>query len=128
MAKVSLIEYEKALSTLNESLELYRNSGSGSVEQRAFRDTCIQRFEFCVELAWKVSKKVMGTGSTAPKMVIREMALNNFIDNPQLWLSFVDARNISSQTYDEDIAAEVFTVVKMFPQEGVRLLESLKAR
>ena len=70
----------------------------------------------------------MGTGSTAPKMVIREMAQNNFIDNPQLWLSFVDARNKSSHTYDEDIAAEVFTVVKMFPQEGVRLLESLKAR
>jgi len=128
MATVTLAEYEKAIGTLSEALLLFDNSAEGSVERRAFRDTCIQRFEFCVELAWKVAKKTMGTNSSAPKTVVREMAQDNLIEDPAVWLSFVDARNKSSHTYDDDIAQEVFAVVRKFPEEGIALLKALEVK
>jgi nucleotidyltransferase substrate binding protein (TIGR01987 family) len=128
MASVSLKEFEKVLNTLNEALDLHKKSKNGSIEELAFRDTCIQRFEFCVELAWKVSKKVLGTASAAPRTVVREMAQDGVITNPELWLTFVDARNKSSHTYDEEIAIEVFDVVQQFPPEGSKLLQVLGQR
>lgn len=50
---VSIKEYSKALLSLEEALSLPKND--------IVRDATIQRFEFCIELAWKTSKKVMGT-------------------------------------------------------------------
>lgn len=128
MASVNLSEYEKAILTLNESIELHQQSQENSKEKRAFRDTCIQRFEFCIELAWKVSRKVMGVVSNSPNSVVREMAQDSLIEDPAMWLEFVEARNKSSHTYDEDIAKEVFAIVLQFPEYGLSLLEELKKR
>jgi hypothetical protein len=41
---------------------------------KALRDSCIQRFEFCIELSWKTSIKILGLQTRAPKPAIREMA------------------------------------------------------
>ncbi len=43
----SYAEFEKALKALDEALREPKNS--------IVRDASIQRFEFCVELAWKTS-------------------------------------------------------------------------
>ena len=59
---VSLKELEKAVSSLEVN--------------DIVRDAAIQRFEFCIELSWKNARKVMGTATTAPKQVVREMAQN----------------------------------------------------
>ena len=69
------------------------------------RDSVIQRFEFCIELAWKTSKKTMGSSSTAPKEVIREMAQNLYIADISLWLKAIDERNLSSHTPNPHITA-----------------------
>jgi hypothetical protein len=55
---VSIEEYSKALLSLEEALALPKTD--------IVRDATIQRFEFCVELAWKTAKKVMGTQTSAP--------------------------------------------------------------
>ena len=64
---VTLVEFKKALNSLKQALELEKND--------IVRDATIQRFEFPVVLAWKSAKKVMGTSTSAPKQVIREMGL-----------------------------------------------------
>jgi hypothetical protein len=38
----------------------------------------------------KTDKKVMGTLTSAPKQVLREMAQNGFIENVDLWFDFLD--------------------------------------
>lgn len=90
------------------------------------RDATIQRFEFTVELAWKVCKKLMGTKSTAPKEVIREMAQNSYVEDIQLWLLAIDKRNLSSHTYREEIAEEVYAFAKSFALEARKLARVLE--
>ncbi len=125
---ISTKEYEKALSSLKEVIELSKKFQSSEPEKKVFRDAKIQRFEFCVELAWKTARKILGSSSTAPKIIVREMAQNALITDPSKWLTFIDARNESSHTYDEEKAIKVEKVVHEFLPEGENLLVELKKK
>lgn len=103
---VSLEAYDNAVHALAAALAL--------PEDDITRDATIQRFEFCVELAWKVGRKIMGTASTAPKQVVREMAQNGLIDDPALWLEAIDQRNLSCHTYNEALARQVYAFARDF--------------
>lgn len=121
----SVTEYEKALHALQEALD-FAASRTVEVEFKIARDAVIQRFEFCVELAWKVAAKKLGSSSTTAKPVIREMAQNHLITDPNQWFDFIEARNKSSHTYDEKIAKEVYKSAELFGDEGKNLLKKLK--
>ncbi len=114
---VSILEYQKAVKALEESL--------GMEKTDITRDASIQRFEFTVELAWKNAKKVMGTATSAPKQVIREMAQNQLIDDVEIWLEAIDKRNASSHTYNEALADQVYQFAKDFLPHAKSLLEKL---
>lgn len=116
---VSIQEFEKALTSLEEVL--------GMPKTDITRDAAIQRFEFCVELSWKTAKKIMGTNTSAPKQVIREMAQAKLIADVQLWFDAIDKRNITSHTYNESLAEEVFSFIKIFFPHAKDLLNKLKA-
>lgn len=114
---LSLRELQKARDALQISLKLLSDSKQSDPNNtnlhRALRDSCIQRFEFCVELSWKVSLKVLRVADRAPGPAVREMASNGLIDDVQIWFDFLEARNKTSHTYDEDVAVSVFAVVEM---------------
>lgn len=96
---------------------------------KALRDSCIQRFEFCVELAWKISIKMLGLETKAPNPAIREMAQNNLIDDPQIWFDFLLARNKTSHSYDEDVAQEVYQeIARLIPELDKLLLRLAKLK
>ncbi len=125
---VSIVEFEKALLSLQEALnELNREQHSQSSAFYKFvRDAAIQRFEYSIEIAWKVSAKVLGSKSTAAKPVVREMAQNQLISDPNLWFDFIEGRNKTSHAYDEDIAVEVIKIATAFFPEAQQLLANLK--
>ncbi len=125
---ISTQELNKALASLEEALDLYEKAVSDSIEKKAFRDACIQRFEFSIELSWKVSVKVMGLTTTAAKIAIREMARNKLISDPQIWFDFVEARNSTSHSYDEDVARKILEVAKQFPAEAKKLIHELEKK
>ncbi len=106
---VTIEKYKKAVDSLKKALHAEKNDIS--------RDAAIQRFEFCVELAWKYAKKLMGTPTTAPKQIVREMAQNHFIQDAKLWLEAIEKRNLSSHTYNEDLAEEVYSFASRFLSE-----------
>lgn len=115
---VSIAEYEKAVTALEQVIALPMND--------VVRDATIQRFEFCVELSWKTARKVMGTQTTAPKQVIREMAQAGLIDDVQVWFDALEKRNLSSHTYNEDLANDVYSFTKAFAFQFRALLNNLK--
>lgn len=117
---VVLIEYSKAVKKLAEALAQPKNE--------FIRDSVIQRFEFCIELAWKTSKKIMGTATSAPKDVIREMAQSGLITNVELWLRAIDMRNLTSHTYKEDLAELVYDFAEDFLSDLQNLDEKLKRK
>lgn len=114
------LEFEKAVSRLEEALKQKKDE--------FIRDSVIQRFEFCVELAWKTGKKVMGTATVAPKDVVREMAQSGYIENIELWLNAIDMRNLSSHTYKEDMAEKVYAFASSFLVEFKNILPKLQSK
>ena len=126
----TLEELSKASTSLKIARDLLKdsiNKDPSNVEtHKALRDACIQRFEFCIELAWKVSMKVLGLAVLAPNPAIRDMARNNLIDDPQLWFDFLTARNKTSHTYDEEIAKVVYAEVEKLIPELEQLIRRLK--
>lgn len=131
MSKPNIItttELKKAIDSLRTSIYLLKNSLSSSdniEEQKAFRDACIQRFEYCIEFSWKTSMKILGSTTAAAKPAVREMARNNLINNPEVWLSFIDSRNETSHAYDEDVAKKVYAQIENFLPEAEKLLSTL---
>ena len=115
---VTLTEFEKALTSLEQALAAPKTDLT--------RDATIQRFEFCVELSWKSAKKIMGSDTTAPKQVVREMAQNSLVQDIAFWLKAIDQRNLSSHTYRESLAEEVYAFAKEFLPVAQQLLATLK--
>lgn len=113
-------DYIKAVERLKEALAQDKNE--------FIRDSVIQRFEFSIELAWKSAKKAMGTNTSAPKDVIREMAQSSYIEDVELWLKAVDMRNLSSHTYKENLAEQVYNFVDAFFPELEKLVKKLEAK
>ena len=123
---ISIQELEKAVQSLNEAVVLY-NTSNQEPQKKAFRDAAIQRFEFSIELSWKVSMKILGSTTAAAKNAIREMARNNLIDDPSQWLNFIDGRNETSHSYDDEVAKKVFTMVENFLPFAEKLVQNLKS-
>ena len=122
-----LIKASDSLKTAQSLLKTALIENPQNIElHKALRDSCIQRFEFCIELSWKISIKLLGLDKKAPNPAIREMAQNNLIDDPKLWFDFLVARNKKSHTYDEEIANEVFKEAEKLVPELDKLLSRLE--
>ena len=90
------------------------------------RDSVIQRFEFCYELAWKMLKLALaeeGLEATTPKQVIREATTAQWITDGNLWTEMQRMRNETSHTYDQALARKVYRFVC---DQGLALFLDLK--
>lgn len=127
--QISTEELKKAIQTLEEAIHFSEQITSNEVQFKIARDACIQRFEYCIELAWKVSVKILGSLTKFPKQAVREMARADLISSAEVWLDFIEARNSSSHSYDEETAQAVFKQILLFRTEVKNLviqLENLK--
>lgn len=116
-------DLKKALARLGEAIEL----PSTAIHQ----DATIQRFEFTFELAWKVMKSIIneeGIDVASPKSTIREAADLHLIEDPKLWMEFLNARNLSAHTYREDIAQLVYLKAKEFVPAVEKLIVEIDTR
>ena len=78
------------------------------------RDSVIQRFEFCWELAWKLLKlrlEVLGIVALNPRDVFKEALAAGLIEDGNAWSEAQRMRNLSSHTYDEKLAVLVYGFV-----------------
>jgi len=124
--------YEKALTSLQRVLERSRTVPG----DEDIRDACIQRFEYTYELAFKMLKRQLEQELPSSeeldrlpfKELIRVGAERGLITVPERWFDYRDKRNITSHTYDEEKAREVFVVLADFADDAADLLARLKAR
>ena len=114
----NIAEFSKTVAALSRALSL--------PEDDITRDASIRRFEFCVELAGKSAKKVMGTSASAPKQVVREMYQAGLVDDVELWLQSIDQRNLSSHTYNEQLARQVYQFANKFVVHAKTLVQRLE--
>jgi nucleotidyltransferase substrate binding protein (TIGR01987 family) len=89
------------------------------------RDSVIQRFEFCWELTWKTLRlwlEYLGVEATNPRDVFREALQNNLIQDGNAWSELQRMRNLTSHTYDEKLAEQVYQFIQA---SGLPLFEQL---
>lgn len=78
---------------------------------RTHIDATIQRFEFTIELYWKTLKKILATrGEIAdyPKDILKASYKGHLIDDESIWLHMINDRNLTSHTYNEKLADEIY--------------------
>lgn len=78
------------------------------------RDSVIQRFEFCWELAWKALRlrlEALGVEVLNPRDTYREALNKGLIYDGNLWSEAQRNRNLTSHTYDEVLAQTVYLFV-----------------
>lgn len=99
--------FNTALTRLKEAIDLYEQQ-----DNPVLLDGTIQRFEFCVELGWKMLKEYLEYEKIGEfnslRSVIKECFQIGLIENAEQWLDMLDDRNLTSHTYDEEIAKEIY--------------------
>jgi len=123
---------QNALDSLKRALD--RSQKEPSDEE--VRDAVIQRFEYSYELCFKMLKRQLEQESafTADidqkpfKELIREAAIKGLLKKPEKWFDYRRARNISSHTYDEDKAQQVYESAVDFYPDAKELLDTLLKR
>jgi nucleotidyltransferase substrate binding protein (TIGR01987 family) len=85
----------------------------------------IQAFEYCFELGWRTTKKFLEQEQTTklvgPRDTIRLAALFSLIDDPEVWFTFLDSRNLTSHIYEENTAEEIVDIFPLFSKELQKL-------
>jgi len=99
------------LASLARSLERLTEALEVPEDQTLAIDGTIQRFEFTFELFWKTLQHVLGDeGITAnsPKAALRQAYRLGWLDDEERWLEILEDRNLTSHTYREPLALEIY--------------------
>ena len=122
---------ENAENRLNEMLARYKKEAN----DEAVRDSVIQRFEFTYSIALKTLRKYFIERAfileEVNQMSFNEMIrtasqLNLIKSNLEKWTIYREMRNMTSHTYDEEIALQVVSIIPDFSDEITYLLTKLK--
>jgi nucleotidyltransferase substrate binding protein (TIGR01987 family) len=97
--------WQQALSRLSEVLQR-------KADDRIVIDAAIQRFEFCFELGWKTLKAFLefeGVSVTTPRHALKEAFRIQWIQEDSAWLQILEDRNLTSHTYHQALADEIYS-------------------
>ncbi len=95
------------------------------------QDASIQRFEFVIELFWKVLKKVLSyekINAITPRDVLSQSFQFNLIDDEMIWLKMLDDRNNTSHVYKQEDAKKVFDNIKTYLPVLRKTYDKLKTK
>ena len=74
-------------------------------------DAGIQRFEFSIELFWRVLQAALlreGISVASPRAALRSAFAQGWLTDDAIWLGMIEDRNRTSHTYREELAREIF--------------------
>ena len=130
MSEVSLDQLGKAIERLRESLA----ASQAEPGNLMYRDSVIKRFEFTFEIAQSVLRKFVTAYSVNLKeperitfpTLIRTASQDGLVrEGYDVWMSYREARNRTSHTYNEDQALAVVAIVPRFLEEAAFLYSRL---
>lgn len=118
-----VLQFEKAVVKLSDVLKQEKNE--------YIRDSAIQRFEFTFELAWKAMKGFLeeqGIVVYSPRESVKGAFQAGLIEEDSAWLEMIELRNLTSHTYNESTAEEIYDALPGVLERCRELLNSLKEK
>ena len=99
--------YQRALNQLTLAVRLLEQRPLTDLEKQGL----IQGFEFTHELAWNVLKDYLEyegiQGLIGSRSTVREAFKRGLVKDGEAWMDMIEKRNLSSHTYNLDVAAQV---------------------
>lgn len=126
--KIELTPLEKATAALQRGV----TRATAFPEDEELRDAVIQRFEFTMDLSWKMIQRFLknidipDSEIRTKRDLFREAARIGLIGPPEKWFAYYEARNATSHTYNAEIAWQVFKKALEFSDDVQLLLNELK--
>ena len=106
-----LSNYRAALEQLTNAVNLAGERPLSDLEKQGV----VQAFEFTHELAWQVMKDYFayqGNPSiTGSRDAVREAFNKGIIEDGEGWMEMIRSRNLSSHTYNQNVAEEIIEKV-----------------
>ncbi|HNR35375.1 MAG TPA: nucleotidyltransferase substrate binding protein [Candidatus Hydrogenedentes bacterium] len=117
----------QAYGQLHNAVELAGQRALSDLEEQGM----IQAFEYTHELAWNVMKDFLEDQGLrdlyGSKDTTREAFKRGLIENGEIWMDMIKSRNLSSHTYNRDVARMIVRAIREhYCMEFGRLLERLK--
>lgn len=131
MTNLDFTALENTINRLGEVLKRYEREKTDDV----VRDAVIQRFEFTYSIALKTLRKyfierafvIDDVNNLSFNEMIRIASKLNLIKSDlEKWTQYSTMRNLTSHTYDEEIALKVVGIVPDFYEEISFLLTKMK--
>lgn len=100
-------------------------------ESDIIRDAAIQRFEFAIEMFWKVLRKFLSyekIEASTPRDVLKSSYQYGLIDHQMEWIQMLDDRNRTSHVYKESESKEIFERIKKYGPLMQGAYQALKLR
>lgn len=106
-----LANYRRALEQLQKAVDLSKIRDLSELEQQGL----IQAFEYTHELAWKVMKDYLRSLGMDALLASRDSTRAAFaaelISDGEAWMDMILSRNLSSHTYNLDIATNLVSKI-----------------
>ncbi len=99
--------FQKALQEFTEAVNLAHQRSLSKLETQGL----IQAFEFTHELSWNVMKDFIAAHGDmtiiGSRDATREAFQKGLISEGQIWMDMIKSRNLTSHTYNEDVALDI---------------------
>ncbi len=121
-----LNHYQSAVNRLKDAVNLANERPLTDLEQQGL----IQAFEFTHELAWNTMKDFLESRGTqilyGSKDATCEAYKREIIQNGDAWMSMIRDRNLTSHTYNEDVALDIaHAILDTYIQEFIAFWETM---
>src|SRR5699024_5487091 len=109
------VRWRQRFDNFERSFNLLYKYANGKIETDLERESLIQFFEMTFELSWKVLKDYLeaeGYLAKSPRESIKLAFQIELIEDGHLWLEALSKRNLTTHTYDEDLAKKFVVEIK----------------
>ena len=110
MENLKEIRWKQRFENFDKSYKLLKKYSNQEITTELERAGIIQFFEMTFELAWKVLKDYLeseGYMVKSPRETVKQAFQMGLIDNGHVWIDALSNRNLTTHTYDEELAIKM---------------------
>ena len=110
MENLKEIRWKQRFENFDKSYKLLKKYSNQEITTELERAGIIQFFEMTFELAWKVLKDYLeseGYMVKSPRETAKQAFQIGLIDNGHIWIDALSNRNLTTHTYDEELATKM---------------------
>ena len=110
MENLKEIRWKQRFENFDKSYKLLKKYSNQEITTELERAGIIQFFEMTFELAWKVLKDYLeseGYMVKSPRETVKQAFQKGLIDNGHIWIDALSNRNLTTHTYDEELATKM---------------------